>query len=171
MSKATLTRPGGLAAILAGLLRGIASFVPGSARGVEILYFITDVFIFFGVIGLYGFQRVQIGLAGRVGLVVATIAISVLIGHDVALISANAYPVGALVFALGLDLFAIDSLRTRNLPRWIPIFWILSTIVGPVGYFAPGFAALFVISGLLFGVAFAGAGLLMCLQHPRFKNS
>ena len=39
------------------------------------------------------------------------------------------------------------------------------------GYFAPGLAALFVISGLLFGVAFAGAGLVMCLQQPRFKKS
>ena len=51
MSHTTLIRLGGLAAILAGFLRGAASFLPGTApmAALETLYFFTDIFILFGV--------------------------------------------------------------------------------------------------------------------------
>jgi hypothetical protein len=36
---------------------------------------------------------------------------------------------------------------------------VVSTVIGFVGYFAPGLDFLFVVSGVLFGVSFARAGL------------
>ena len=64
MSKANLIRWGGLAAILAGILRGINSFLPNYAPIVvlEILYLLTDLFLLFGIMGLYGFQHQESGL-------------------------------------------------------------------------------------------------------------
>jgi hypothetical protein len=46
-----------------------------------------------------------------------------------------------------------------KLPRWVSIAWVVSTVIGFVGYFAPGLDFLFVVSGVLFGVSFAHAGL------------
>lgn len=124
-----------------------------------LLYLVTDVFLLFGTIGLYLFQAKEIGLAGTSGLVLQILGILLLIGRDVAIFGAGFYPVAALMFAAGLDLFAVGSWGSKKLPRWILILWILSTIVGPIGYFAGDLAVLFIASGILFGVGFAGAGL------------
>jgi hypothetical protein len=53
-----LIRWGGLAAIIAGILRGINSLLPSATPTVAIaaLYLLTDIFILFGMMGLYGFQ-------------------------------------------------------------------------------------------------------------------
>jgi hypothetical protein len=71
----------------------------------------------------------------------------------------NLYPVGALTFTAGLSLFAVGSWISRKLPQWVSVFWVLSTIVGIIGYFIPGLNLLFVISGVIFGIGFAGAGI------------
>jgi len=113
-------------------------------------------------------------LRGRIlallGFILTLVSLIILIERDLGLVSANAYTIGALLFAIGLVLFAIDSLRSGTFARWIPIGWILSTIVGPVGYFAPGLQILFTVSGLIFGIAFAGAGIQMWRLTPRLAR-
>ena len=66
---------------------------------------------------------------------------------------------GASIFGVGLTLLAIGVWKANKLPHWIPLFWIMSTIIGFIGYFANGYSLLFVISGIMFGVSYAGAGL------------
>jgi hypothetical protein len=68
------------------------------------------------------------------------------------------YPVGSLILSAGLILLSIGTWISDRFPRWIPICWTSSTLLGILGYFIPGFSALFVISGILFGLAFARAG-------------
>jgi hypothetical protein len=48
-----------LAAIVAGVLRAIASFVPDSVPYAErqILYGLTDTFIIFGIVGAYSWRH------------------------------------------------------------------------------------------------------------------
>lgn len=150
-----------LAAILAGLLRATASFIPEATPGVFILYFLIDLFLLSGVIGLYLSSVIGGKVLGRVGFVVMCVALLLLIARDVGVVTPNAYAGAAALFSLGLDLFAIQVLRTGKIPVWIPIGWILSTIIGPVGFFVPNLHFLFAISGLLFGIAFIGAGVLM----------
>ncbi len=55
MSSIKLIRWGGLAAIVAGIWRGVSAFAPNVAAGAAIvrLYLATDIFLFFGIIGLY----------------------------------------------------------------------------------------------------------------------
>ena len=159
MLRTSVIRSCGLAAIVAGTLRGIASFVPGTTHHVMLLYLFTDVFILFGSIGLYWFQQEEMGLAGTWAFPLMMGGNLVLIGRDVAIFSASLYPFGALMFAAGLDTLAVGSWKAKKFSRWIPILWILSTTVGPIGYFARGLSVLFVISGVLFGFGFAGAGI------------
>jgi hypothetical protein len=72
------------------------------------------------------------------------------------------------MFAVGLDLFAIASWKSKTLPRWILILLILSTVVGPIGFFTSSLTALFAVSGILFGIGFASAGIAVYL--PRGPN-
>ncbi|WP_404783214.1 hypothetical protein [Altericista sp. CCNU0014] len=157
MSSINLIRLGGLAAILAGILRGVNSFVSSDAPIVAILYLLTDIFILFGMIGIYGFQHQEARLWGFLGFLLAIIGIAII--RTGAIAGVSLYAIGASIFTAGLSLLAVGSWIARKLPRWIPIFWVISTIVGFIGYFIPGLSLLFVISGVTFGISFAGAGI------------
>ncbi len=159
MSSANLIRLGGLAAIMAGILRGINSFLPSSIPVVqlELLYLLTDILIILGLIGLYGFQHQESKLWGFWGFLLAIIGIAVIRTGTIAGI--KVYAIGASIFVVGLSLFAVGSWLAGKLPQWVSIVWVLSTVAGFLGYFLPGFSLLFAISGVLFGIGFAGAGL------------
>jgi hypothetical protein len=160
MSSTNLMRLGGLAAIIAGILRGINSFLPTNLPIVttEILYLITDIFILFGIMGIYGFEYQESGLWGFFGFLLAIVGTGIIMGPDGSIGGINMYPVGSLILAAGLTLLAIGSWIANKFPRWVPVLWVLSTIVGFIGYFVPGLNLLFVISGIMFGIGFAGAG-------------
>jgi hypothetical protein len=166
MSSTNLIRLGGLAAIIAGFLRGVNSFLPSSlGMTIELLYLLTDIFLLFGMIGLYSFQHQESGRWGFFGFLLAIIGIAAIRTRGIEGI--NMYAIGALIFAAGLILFAIGSWMANKLPRWVSIFWILSTIIGFIGYFVSGFSSFFAVSGVLFGVGFAGAGLRLWKLHKR----
>jgi hypothetical protein len=159
MSSANLIRLGGLAAIVAGILRGVSSFLPSSTPSVEIaiLYLLTDIFILFGIIGIYGFQYQESRLWGGFGFLLAIIGIAII--RTGAISGVSLYAIGASTFTVGLSLFAVGSWIARKLPHWVSVFWVISTIVGFIGYFIPGLNLLFVTSGVIFGIGFAGAGI------------
>ena len=136
-----------------------------------LLYLFTDVFILFGSIGLYWFQQEEIGLAGTLAFPLMMGGNLLLIGRDVAIFSASLYPFGALMYAAGLDSLAVGSWQAKKFSRWIPILWILSTIVGPIGYFAGGLSVLFVVSGVLFGFGFAQAGITVLFSGVTLDHS
>jgi hypothetical protein len=158
MSSKNLIRFGGLAAVIAGVLRGVNSFLPSSPElTIELLYLLTDIFLLFGIMGLYGFQYQESRWWGFWGFFLKIIGIAVIRTGTIADI--KMYAIGASIFVVGLSLFAVGSWIADKLPRWVPVVWVLSTVVGFLGYFLPGFSLLFAISGVLFGIGFAGAGL------------
>ncbi len=161
MSSATLIRLGGLAAILAGILRGVNSFFPSNAPSdaIATLYLITDIFILLGMTGMYGFLHQDSRFWGLFGFILAVTGIAIIRTGTIA--GVYLYPIGALCFTVGLSLFAVGSWIARKLPRWVSVFWVLSTIIGFIGYFIPGLNLLFVLSGVIFGVGFVGAGIKM----------
>ena len=73
MSSIHLIRLGGLAAIVAGILRGINSFLPSSNPNVtiSILYLLTDIFLLFGIMGIYSFQHQESRVWGLFGFILA----------------------------------------------------------------------------------------------------
>ncbi|HEY6119902.1 MAG TPA: hypothetical protein VIV66_08085 [Pyrinomonadaceae bacterium] len=159
MWRTNLIRICGLAAIVAGVLRGIASVIPANTPRIMALYFFIDVFLLFGSIGIYGFQREESGLTGTFGFTLQVVGILILITRDVADLGSGVYLVGALMFAAGLDLFAAGAWKGKRFSRWILILWVVSTIVGPIGFFNSRLSALFMVSGMLFGIAFVGGGM------------
>jgi hypothetical protein len=122
MSGEKLIRLGGLAAIVAGVLRGVASFVPATLPELplELLYFSIDILIMFGILGLYGFQHEEVGLWGFAGFVLSMVGIGIIIGPDGTISGISVYPVGSLIFAAGLVLLGVGSWKADRLPRWIP---------------------------------------------------
>ncbi|WP_051036594.1 hypothetical protein [Calothrix sp. PCC 6303] len=58
-----------------------------------------------------------------------------------------------------MSLFAVGAWIAKELPHWVSLLWILSTIVGFMGYFIPCLNLLFALSGVIFGIGFAGAGV------------
>ncbi len=160
MSSANLIRLGGLAAIVAGILRGVNSFIPSSTSStveIAILYLLTDIFILFGIIGIYGFQHQESRLWGVFGFLLTISGIALI--RTGAISGVSLYPIGASTFTAGLSLFALGSWIARKLPRWVSVFWVLSTIIGFIGYFIPGLNLLFVTSGVIYSIGFAGAGI------------
>jgi hypothetical protein len=158
----------GLAGILAGLLRGIASFTPTTASvGLQLFYFAIDVLLLLGTIGVYAFQKQEIGRWGLVGYLLALIGAALLLGHDVVNAVAFLYPVAAFLFAVGISILAICSWVANTFPRWALALLITSTVVGILGFFVKGFDILFVISGVIFGIGFIGVGLTVWLQPVR----
>jgi hypothetical protein len=159
MSSTNLIRLGGLAAIVAGILRSINSVLPSINPNVmvAILYLLTDIFLLFGIMGIYGFQHQESRLWGLFGFLLAIVGIAIIRTGSISGVSL--YPIGASIFTVGMSLFAVGSWIARKLPHWVSVLWVLSTIVGFLGYFIPGLNLLFVISGVIFGIGFAGAGM------------
>ncbi|MGB7414281.1 MAG: hypothetical protein WA902_08740 [Thermosynechococcaceae cyanobacterium] len=159
MSTTNLIRFGGLAAAIAGVLRGINSFLPSGVPSLEtsLLYLLTEIFILFGMIGLYGFQHEESRLWGFWGFVLTTIGLLTIRTGEIA--GVGLYSFGAAIFAIGLWAFAVGTWIADKLPRWASSCWLIAPILGFVGYFAPGLNLLFVLSGLLFGIGSAGAGI------------
>jgi hypothetical protein len=159
MSSANLIRWCGCAAIVAGILRGVSAFAPNIVAGeaIALLYLVTDIFLLLGMMGVYGFQRRESGTWGWGGFLLAVVGLAMI--RTGAITGLNLYPIGAVVFAIGLSALAIGSWMAGKLPRWVSIVWVVSTVIGFVGFFAPGLNFLFVVSGVLFGVSFARAGL------------
>ena len=168
MSRIHLIRWSGLAAILAGLLRGIASFTPtATSAGLQLFYFAIDVLLLLAALGVYTFQKQETGRWGVVGILLALIGAGLLLGHDVVNALAFLYPVAAFLFAVGISVLAIRSWKAGTLPRWVSTLLVASTILGILGFFVKGFDILFVISGVIFGIGLIGAGLTVWLQPVR----
>lgn len=162
MSSATLVRYGGLAAILAGVLRTGVSFIPYSANpgaALELLYLVIDILILLGLLGVYGYEHEEVGWCGFLGFLPALIGTAIITGPDGAIGGVSMYILGSLLISAGLSLLSIASWRANRLPRLVPVLWLLSTAVGVGGFLIGGPAITYMMAGIFFGLAFIGAGV------------
>ncbi|MBA3872576.1 MAG: hypothetical protein H0X30_25850 [Anaerolineae bacterium] len=158
MTTAIFVRAGGVVAILAGILRIMSAIISNSdSVAVKWLYPVIDIAFAISLMSLYGFQRQEIGRWGIFSFVVAELGAGLLIVNDLS--GSHFYSVAALTFTSGISLLAIVSWQPKRLPHWISAFWIMSTLVGLMGYFLPTLGLLFIISGIIFGIGYAGAGV------------
>ena len=165
MVKINLIRLGSLTAVLAGILRVFSSVLPTTSPRIKALYLVIDILLLISIIGLFEFQRLEAGIPGTLAVLLQVLGALILIGRDLAILSDAFYPIGALTFAVGLDLFAITSWKAKTLPRWVLLLLILSTVIGPIGFFSPSLSILFAASGIVFGIGFASAGTAICLPR------
>jgi hypothetical protein len=169
MTSAKLIRLGGRAALLAGVLRTGASFIPSTPPGValELFYLVIDVLLLLGLLGIYAYQHEEVGVVGLLGFLLALIGTAIIVGPDGALGGVEMYVVGSLLISIGLTLLALGSWKAQRLPRAVPVLWVLSTVVGIGGFLAGGLALTYLIAGALFGLAFIIAGVrIWSASHP-----
>lgn len=159
MSRAALIRAGGMTAIVGGVLRAAASFAPsvGSDSERQLLYLVVDMFLLLGLLGFYELCHQDVGRTGASGFLLALFGLLV-VRSSRAIPELDLYPLGALAFAGGLIGLCGSAWRVKTLAVWIPMAFVMSTLVGLVGTVADNSGRLFVLSGVLFGATFAGLG-------------
>ena len=161
VSSRLLLRGGALVAIAGGLLRAAGSFAPAAiaTNGIrESLYVTIDVTLAVGLVALYTQLRKLGAWWSTAGFLLAIAGI-IVIRTNRFVTSADLYPAGALAIACGIVLLTLDGWRHRLLAGWIPAAFVISTLVGVLATLIPGGSVLFVVSGVMFGLAFAGIGV------------
>jgi hypothetical protein len=151
---------GGVAAILAGVLRAGSSFIPWEANNLnlEILAFAIDVLLLFGFMAIYLGDRVGLGFFGLVFFVPAEIGIASIVGPDTVAFGIDTYQVGAALISISLALFALVMLATRAGSQLGAVFWILSAVAGVGGTLTDQAAVGIPVAGAFFGIGFIAAG-------------
>jgi hypothetical protein len=98
----------------------------------------------------------------RVGAVLGVIGCFLALGGLIAgravpaMTQVDLYPETAAAVAIGVVVFAFSEWQARRMTRWIPVTFALSVAIGSIGMYVAGASALFIVSGILFGSAFAG---------------
>ena len=163
MKSATVLQLAGASAALGGALRVAAAFIPPAhTPELELLYFVIDITLLFGLIGIYASEHQRIGWLGLAGFVIAAIGQASIVGPDGDYDGINVYQAGVAVIGIGLAIMSVAMLLFGRFPRFISALWIgsflagLGTFVLPAAPFVP-----FLVAGLLFAVAFLAAGIFL----------
>jgi len=163
--KAThVLRLAGVAAAVGGALRVAAAFIPPEPGSVplEFLYFVIDVSLLFGLIGIYAAECERLGWLGLVGFAVAATGLASIVGPDADIAGINVYATAVAVIGIGLAIMSIVMLRFSRFPRWIPALWIGSLLAGLSASLLPVRPqAAFLVAGVLFALGFLGAGVVL----------
>jgi hypothetical protein len=168
MYRHALVRWAGVAAIAGGTLRGITALLPTTPTlALHLTYFAVDLLLLLAVTGLFFFQRERIAGWGALGALLAVLGAGLLIIDDLFSPTFALYPIAAVVFALGLGVFALAAWRAQSLPRWITALWLAAIVVGALGFVVAALPILSVLAGLLFAVGFVGAGLYLYAAPER----
>ena len=159
MSRGALVRAGGIAAIVGGILRAAASFAPGLGSDVDrqMLYFAVDMFLLLGLLGFYELCYQDVGRTGAFGFLLTLFGL-IVVRSSRAIPGLDLYPVGAMAVAAGLIVLCGSAWRVKALAIWVPTAFVVSILVGLVGTVAANSEWLSVVSGVVFGAAFAGLG-------------
>jgi hypothetical protein len=157
----TIIRAGALAAIAGGALRAVASFAPiviASDLWRESLYVVVDMCLVVGLLAFYSQRSERLGRWGTIGLAVALVGIAA-VRMNRLISPLDLYAVGALATACGVMILTIRAWIATGIQVWVPAAFIFSILVGVVGNVVHGGNALFVCSGVMFGIAFTGLGV------------
>jgi hypothetical protein len=163
MTRSAFVHAGGLAAVAGGVLRAAASVAPvllDSDIEHESPYIVVDVCLAIGLVSFSVRHSKSIGWPGSAGLALALVGLATVKANR-AISTVDLYPAGALATACGVILLNARAWVTRRIPGWVPMAFLLSTLVGLIGNYVRGANALFAWSGVIFGVAFTGLGVEM----------
>ena len=168
MKVSTFTRWSGIAAVLAGLVTGAGIF-PFLSQNPNISFepwgpLSRTVLIGIALVGIYLFQKDEAGTMGMIGTLAA------FVGNLLFLFDVSFFLSGSL-YSLGLIVMAVGSLRTRKFPRWVPVLWILTVLLGFPGFLIESLeAASFTAGAVTLALAFIGAGYTMWAQSSAQKD-
>lgn len=152
-----LVRIGAVIGVTGGGLRAAGSFAPALIASDDVrtwLYVAIDVGLAAGLLSIYVTRRHRIRVAGTIG---SFLALGGLIAGRIspAVSDLNLYPVTAGAVVIGVWVLAFSEWRMERMAAWIPLTFAVSLVVGSIGTFASETGALLILSGILFGAAFA----------------
>jgi len=104
------------------------------------------------------------------GLILALVGLAT-VRASWAISTVDLYPAGALATACGVILISARTWVAREIRGWVPIAFLLSTLVGLAGSYMRGADAIVVWSGVIFGIAFAGLGVETWKPHSEQNES
>ncbi len=151
-------------AIAGGVLRIANAFTGGVLPpGVlQVSYAVTDVLLLIGLAGVLITWRVELEIAGYLGVTIAALGLIVIRATGFSPLAGSGYLIGGGIALAGVALLGVDLLLRRVGGRLAPLFWIASFVLAIWGAFG-GQAALQAAAGIAFGAGFAAIGVEMLL--------
>jgi hypothetical protein len=161
MSASRGIRTGAVIGTVGGVLRAAGSFAPSVIASDDArtwLYVGIDICLVLGLSSVYIARRHGMRAAGTLG---AFLALGGLVAGRIGpvLTDLDLYPVTAAAVAIGVLMLAFSEWQMRRMAAWIPLTFALSLVVGSIGTFVAGASALFILSGILVGSAFAAMAI------------
>lgn len=159
-----VVRAGAVLGIIGGGLRAAGSFAPtllASDDARTWLYVAIDVCLMAGLLSIYLPRRHRMGTAGPIGFFLAVVGL-IATRTAPAITHVNLYPLTAAAVAVGVVALAFSEWQARRIAIWIPLVFSLSLVVGSMGTLVSGAGPLFILSGILFGGAFAAMAVTAC---------
>lgn len=141
----------GVAAILTGVFLPMWQILENIFPG---YFLVIDLSLFLAVVGILLVLRRE-GM-GRLALYAL---IAIVIGS---LVYDLSNVVSVLGYAVGLILLGLGVWQAQAFPRWVPVMWIVTSLIILPGYFIGGSESLLVtLGGVAFGLGFIGAGIAL----------
>jgi hypothetical protein len=161
MSATHVIRTGAVIGTAGGALRAAGAFAPrliASDDARTWLYVGIDICLALGLLSLYLARRQRMRAVGTLGLF---LAIGGLIAGRISPIVTEVvlYPVTAATIVVGILMLTFSEWQMKRMAAWIPLTFAMSLVVGSIGTFVAGASALFILSGILFGCAFAAMAI------------
>lgn len=152
-----VVRIGTVIGVAGGGLRAAGSFAPALIASDDVrtwLYVAIDISLAVGLLSIYITRRHRMRAAGTIG---SFLALGGLVAGRIspAVSDLNLYPVTASAVVIGVWVLAFSEWRMKRMVAWIPLSFAVSLLVGSIGTFVSGTGALLILSGILFGGAFA----------------
>jgi hypothetical protein len=164
----------GLAAILTGVLTIFASSIETAGAFLETVptatmdaaYVLSNILALVAFTGVYIIQRKEAGLLNLVGYLIILFANILMVVGGAVLSAEQSIMIGGSLYALGGIIIGIATLKAGLFPRWIPMLWILTPVIGLPGFILGGMASplLLFAGSILFSIALVGAGAVMWKQ-------
>jgi hypothetical protein len=149
---------GGTAAILAGVMRAVASLPLGAGDAErQLLYFVIDFLLLIGLMAVYAQHHQDLGFWGAAGFLIAVAGI-LLVRSSRAIPGFDLYPAGALAVVSGWVLLSATTWKRAHGPAFLPLLFAVSAVIGSVGQLTTRPAASSLVAGIVFGAAMIGVG-------------
>jgi membrane-bound metal-dependent hydrolase YbcI (DUF457 family) len=165
MNAGAFIRISGLVAIFAGILNILSTMpeqIPESA--LPWVHRVGDISALIALTDIYLNHRKFTHTFGLIAFIVAVAGVLMLI-------FSLRYEQAIMVYALGVILMAISHLRTRGIPIWVPLLWLVSVLIALPGFLIPSLGTITsLLAAMAFGLGFVEAGYYLITIRPVYPN-
>lgn len=156
MNRKDIFRWAGLVTAAAGLWTVLTAFVSFEATA-EWVFFVGSALTAFALFAVYAALAEAGGVFALLGFGAATVGNLMFLGESIW--GDMAFAVGGGLYALGLILLGIASLRSSVFSRWVGWLWVASVVLGIPGFVVQSLmSTFFAAGGVALGAGFGLAG-------------